>query len=92
MRLHRILCRLGFVATSDSDAVNLEFMRKELGRAEISAGGVISRTPNSFPLKNGFGLWQSPIWLELARRAAREEKRVSSVRAGLQSSATGGAT
>lgn len=39
---------------AESDAVNLEFMRKAVGRAVVSGGGVISRTPNSFPLKNGF--------------------------------------
>ncbi len=39
---------------ADSDAVNLEFMRKVVGKAGISAGAVISRTPNSFLLKNGF--------------------------------------
>ncbi len=39
---------------ADSDAANLEFMRKVVGEAGISEGAVISRTPNSFPFKNGF--------------------------------------
>ncbi len=37
-----------------SDAVNLDFVRKVVGKARIAGGAVVSRTPNSFPLANGF--------------------------------------
>ena len=36
------------------DAVNLEFVRKVLETAKVVVGAVICRTPNSFPLANGF--------------------------------------
>lgn len=36
------------------DAVNLEFVRDAVGAAHISSGAVVARTPNSFPLPNGF--------------------------------------
>jgi predicted AAA+ superfamily ATPase len=35
------------------DAVNLEFMRTQVGKARVS-GGVICRAPNAFPFGNGF--------------------------------------
>jgi uncharacterized protein len=37
-----------------ADAVNLEFVRNVVGKSRIAAGGVISRTLNSYPLSNGF--------------------------------------
>lgn len=37
-----------------SDAVNLNFVRDVVGKSQVAAGAVISRTPNSFPLANGF--------------------------------------
>jgi len=36
------------------DTVNLDFVRKLIGASRVAAGGVISRTPNSFPFANGF--------------------------------------
>jgi hypothetical protein len=36
------------------DAVNLDFVRKTVGRSRIASGSVVSRTPNSFPLGDGF--------------------------------------
>jgi predicted AAA+ superfamily ATPase len=36
------------------DTVNLEFMQNAIGKPRATAGGVISRTPNSFPFPNGF--------------------------------------
>jgi predicted AAA+ superfamily ATPase len=36
------------------DTVNLDFVRSAVGAQHFSAGTVISRTPNSFPLANGF--------------------------------------
>jgi uncharacterized protein len=36
------------------DAVNLEFARNAAGEAQVSSGAVVSRTPNSFQLPNGF--------------------------------------
>jgi uncharacterized protein len=36
------------------DAVNLNFVRKTVGRSRIASGTVVSRTPNSFPLGDGF--------------------------------------
>src|SRR5271157_1526525 len=38
----------------DSDAVNLNFVRNIIGKSRVASGGVVSRTPNSFPLGNGF--------------------------------------
>ena len=37
-----------------SDAVNLDFVRKVVGKARVAGGAIVSRTPNSFPLANGF--------------------------------------
>jgi uncharacterized protein len=36
------------------DAVNLEFVRNAAGESQVSSGAVVSRTPNSFQLPNGF--------------------------------------
>jgi predicted AAA+ superfamily ATPase len=36
------------------DTVNLEFVRNVIGKSRVTAGGVASRTPKSFPLPNGF--------------------------------------
>jgi len=36
------------------DAVNLEFVRSALGKSHVAGGGVVARTPNSFPFPNGF--------------------------------------
>jgi uncharacterized protein len=36
------------------DTVNLEFVRNVIGKSRVIAGGVVSRTPNSFPFPNGF--------------------------------------
>jgi len=38
----------------ESDAVNLGFAGKVLGKARVASGAVVCRTPNSFPLANGF--------------------------------------
>src|SRR6266568_8053358 len=38
---------------SESDAVNLDFVRKVVGKARVVGGAVVCRTPNSFPLVNG---------------------------------------
>jgi len=37
-----------------NDAVNLEFVRNAVGRSRIAGGAIISRTPNRYPLANGF--------------------------------------
>lgn len=37
-----------------NDAVNLEFVRNVVGKYRIVGGAVISRTPNRYPLANGF--------------------------------------
>ena len=37
-----------------ADTVNLEFVRNVIGKSRIVAGGVISRTQNSYPLSHGF--------------------------------------
>lgn len=37
-----------------SDAVNLDFVQKAMGKTRVVSGAVVSRTPNSFPLVNGF--------------------------------------
>lgn len=39
---------------AESDAVNLEYVRKTVGNARVTSGAVVSRTPNSFPMVNGF--------------------------------------
>jgi predicted AAA+ superfamily ATPase len=36
------------------DTVNLDFVRNVIGTSRVTAGGVVSRTPNSFPFPNGF--------------------------------------
>jgi uncharacterized protein len=36
------------------DTVNLDFVRNLIGKSRVASGGVISRTPNSFPFANGF--------------------------------------
>jgi len=38
----------------ESDAVNLDFVRKVVGKSRVAGGAVVSRTPNSFPLIHGF--------------------------------------
>ncbi len=37
-----------------TDTVNLDFVRNIVGKPRISGGGLICRTPNSYPLSNGF--------------------------------------
>ncbi len=37
-----------------ADAVNLEFVRKVVGRARIASGAVVSRAPGGYPLGNAF--------------------------------------
>jgi predicted AAA+ superfamily ATPase len=39
---------------SESDAVNLDFVRKVVGKAWVISGAVVARTRNSFPLPSGF--------------------------------------
>ena len=39
---------------ADSDTVNIDFVRKVVGKSRVASGAVVSRTPNSFPLGNGF--------------------------------------
>lgn len=36
------------------DTVNLEFVRNAIGKSRVTAGGIVARTPNSFPFSNGF--------------------------------------
>lgn len=36
------------------DAANLEFVRHLVGKAKIASASVVARTPNAFPLPNGF--------------------------------------
>jgi predicted AAA+ superfamily ATPase len=36
------------------DTVNLDFVRNLIGKSRVTAGGVVSRTPNGFPFSNGF--------------------------------------
>jgi len=36
------------------DTVNLNFVRRVIGKSRMPSGGIISRTPNSFPFSNGF--------------------------------------
>jgi uncharacterized protein len=36
------------------DTVNLDFVRNVIGKSRVTAGGVVSRTPNSFPFPNEF--------------------------------------
>jgi len=37
-----------------SDAVNLEFVRNVVGKAFVSDGAMVCRTPSGYPLGNGF--------------------------------------
>jgi predicted AAA+ superfamily ATPase len=37
-----------------SDAVNLDYVRRVVGKARVVSGAIVSRTPNSFPLADGF--------------------------------------
>ena len=39
---------------ADSDAVNLDFVRKVLGTSRVARAAVVCRTPNSVPLSHGF--------------------------------------
>src|SRR5579864_5706131 len=36
------------------DTVNLDFVRDVVGKSRVAAGAVVCRTPNGFPLANGF--------------------------------------
>ena len=36
------------------DTANLDFVRTVTGKSRVTAGGVVSRTPNGFPFPNGF--------------------------------------
>jgi predicted AAA+ superfamily ATPase len=36
------------------DTANLDFVRRAVGAPHVTAGVIVSRTPNSFPLANGF--------------------------------------
>jgi len=36
------------------DTVNLGFVRNVVGKSRVAAGAIVCRTPNSFPLANGF--------------------------------------
>ena len=37
-----------------ADAVNLEFVRKAVGKPRITSGAIVCRAPHGFPLGNGF--------------------------------------
>jgi predicted AAA+ superfamily ATPase len=37
-----------------ADTVNLDFVRNVLGKSQVIGGSVVARTPNSFPIPNGF--------------------------------------
>ncbi|MGH7814975.1 MAG: hypothetical protein ACREQI_13360 [Candidatus Binataceae bacterium] len=39
---------------SAGDTVNLDFVRKAVGKSRIAGAAVVSRTPNAFPLGDGF--------------------------------------
>jgi predicted AAA+ superfamily ATPase len=39
---------------TESDTVNLEFVRNAVGKARVASGAIVSRTPNTFPLVNDF--------------------------------------
>jgi uncharacterized protein len=39
---------------NNTDFVNLDFVRKILGKPKIVGGGVVCRTPNRFPVSDGF--------------------------------------
>jgi predicted AAA+ superfamily ATPase len=36
-----------------ADAVNIDFVRKVVGKSRVASAAVVSRAPNSFPLENG---------------------------------------
>jgi len=36
------------------DSVNLDFVRNLVGKSRVGGGAIVCRTPNSFPLANGF--------------------------------------
>ena len=36
------------------DALNLDFVRKVVGKSRVTGGAIVCRTPNGFPLANGF--------------------------------------
>ena len=38
----------------EGDVVNLDYMRKTLGKTRVTGGAVVSRTPNSYPIMNAF--------------------------------------
>ena len=38
----------------EGDGVNLDYMRKTLGRTRVISGAVVSRTPNSYPIMKAF--------------------------------------
>jgi len=40
--------------SATADVVNLDFIRNVVGKPRIAGGVVISRTPNGYPLANGF--------------------------------------
>jgi len=52
----------------DGDTVNLNFVRTVVGKSRVGGGAVISRTPNSFLLGNGFRAVPCPTWDEANRR------------------------
>jgi predicted AAA+ superfamily ATPase len=39
---------------AESDTVNLDFVRRAIGSANVASAGVVSRTRNSFPIAGGF--------------------------------------
>jgi predicted AAA+ superfamily ATPase len=39
---------------SDVDTVNLGFVRNAVGKSRISASAIVCRTPNNYPMSNGF--------------------------------------
>jgi predicted AAA+ superfamily ATPase len=39
---------------SDSDSVNLQFVRNLMGKTRVAGGAIVCRTPNAFPLPSGF--------------------------------------
>jgi hypothetical protein len=39
---------------TNSDAVNLEFVRNVVGKSRVAAGAIVCRTEHSFPLAHGF--------------------------------------
>ena len=45
---------------SATDAVNLDFVRKVVGKSRVASGAIISRAPNSFPLSDDFRVLPVP--------------------------------